>query len=139
MDTFKSSGVGDGGHKGLLLLQQLFPVADIKGHSFHTRVMRALQQDKNQSKAMAKTKEQQTPKERNTQRRKRKKGWFHKAYLLWKMCDFEVAGYVRNPESGQIYTFSSGDGVWFPPSMEDIVSAMPRPFPTGGMLMLRRS
>jgi hypothetical protein len=88
---------------------------------------------------MVKTKEEQTTKERNTQRRKRKNGWFHKAYLLGKICDFEVAAYVRNPDSGQIYTYRSKEGVWFPRSMEDIVSSMARPLPSVGMLILRRS
>jgi hypothetical protein len=73
---------------------------------------------------MVKRKEEQTKKERNTQRRKRKNGWLHKGHLLWEICDFEVAAYARNPETGQIYTYRSQDGVWFPPSMEEIVSTM---------------
>ena len=77
--------------------------------------------------AMVKAKEEQTRKERNTQRRKRKNGWLHKGHLLWEICDFEVAAYARNPETGQIYTYRSHDEVWFPPSMEDIVSTTPGP------------
>jgi hypothetical protein len=86
-------------------------------------------------KAMVKTKEEQTRKERNTQRRKRKNGWFHKGHLLWEICDFEVAAYARNPETGQVYTYRSHDEVWFPPSMEEIVSTIRGPIPTVGILI----
>jgi hypothetical protein len=48
---------------------------------------------------------------KNTQRKKRKNKWLHKKHLLWEICDFEVAAYARNPETGQIYIYKSQDEV----------------------------
>lgn len=85
---------------------------------------------------MVKPKEEQTTKERNTQRRKRKRGWLQKSYLLWKICDFELAACLRNPDSGQVTFFQSADGVSLPRSIEDLVSRWTSSFAALGMLNL---
>lgn len=55
------------------------------------------------------TRRAQTQKERNTQRRKRRKGLFHKAYQLGKLYGLDVAVFIHNPDDGQYHTFRSTD------------------------------
>jgi SRF-type transcription factor (DNA-binding and dimerisation domain) len=47
----------------------------------------------------------QTKKERNTQRRKRKGGFENKAYEMWDLCGFQMLTVMENPETGEFYTF----------------------------------
>jgi hypothetical protein len=50
---------------------------------------------------------------KRTQRRKRKIGAIKKAHGLKKYCEYEVALFILNPETGQIYTYrSTDDAVW---------------------------
>ncbi len=69
-----------------------------------------------------KSREEQTQKERQTQRRKRRTGFFHKAYQLEKLCGYEVLVMLCHPENRQYYIYkSSGRDSW-PPPMEQIAS-----------------
>ncbi len=63
---------------------------------------------------------EQTKKERNTQRRKRRWGIEHKAYEMGKLCGFEVALIMYNPENGKYYTFRTTDQTSW--NMNQIVS-----------------
>jgi hypothetical protein len=64
----------------------------------------------------------QTKKERNTQRRKRRWGVEHKAYEMGKLCGFEVALIMHNPENGEYYTFRTTDQTSW--NMDQIVSEL---------------
>jgi hypothetical protein len=61
----------------------------------------------------------QTKKERNTQRRKRRWGVEHKAYEMGKLCGFEVALIMHNPENDEYYTFRTTDQISW--NMDQIV------------------
>lgn len=62
---------------------------------------------------------ERSKKERNTQRRKRRQGLEKKAYFLAKLCGFDVALLIYNPEQKIYHTFRSSDKKW--PSVESIV------------------
>jgi hypothetical protein len=64
----------------------------------------------------------QTRKERNTQRRKRRWGVEHKAYEMGKLCGLEVALLMHNPENGEYYTFRTTDQILW--DMGQIVSML---------------
>jgi hypothetical protein len=64
----------------------------------------------------------QTKKERNTQRRKRRWGVEHKAYEMGKLCGFEVALIMHNPENGEYFTFRTTDQTSW--NMDQIVSEL---------------
>jgi hypothetical protein len=64
----------------------------------------------------------QTRKERNTQRRKRRWGVEHKAYEMGKLCGLEVALLMHNPENGEFYTFRTTDRIRW--NIDQIVSML---------------
>lgn len=64
----------------------------------------------------------QTKKERNTQRRKRRWGVEYKAYEMGKLCGFEVALIMRNPENDEFYTFRTTDQTSW--NMDEVVSEL---------------
>ncbi len=74
---------------------------------------------------MVKQKEEQTRKERTTQRRKRKRGWLNKTFELWHLCGFEFTACLRNPDSGQVTFFQTPDGGSLPRSVQELVSRRP--------------
>ncbi|EHY57089.1 hypothetical protein HRR83_002588 [Exophiala dermatitidis] len=75
---------------------------------------------------MAKQKEEQTRKERITQRRKRKRGWVNKTFQLWELCGFEITACLKNPESGQVTFLQTPGGGSLPRNIEDLKSTDPQ-------------
>jgi hypothetical protein len=63
-----------------------------------------------------------TIKERNTQRRKRRRGVEKKTYEIGKLCGFDVALIMYNPDEDQYYMYLSTRRESWPPSKEQIVS-----------------
>jgi hypothetical protein len=72
------------------------------------------------SRKNIKRKSHQTPKERNTQRRKRRWGLEHKAYEMGEFCGFELAQFIYNPEKDEHYVFMTTDQMSW--NVEQIVS-----------------
>src|SRR5436190_23477795 len=72
------------------------------------------------------TQRTRTIKERNTQRRKRRRGLKKKAYEIGKLCGFDVALIIYNPEVEQYYMYLSTRRESWPPSREQIVSRPPQ-------------
>jgi hypothetical protein len=62
----------------------------------------------------------QTKKERNTQRRKRKTGLENKAYQMGRLCGFELALFMYNPEKDEHYVFMTTDQMQL--NVDEIVS-----------------
>jgi hypothetical protein len=73
------------------------------------------------TKRRLKTKSENTVKERNRQRKKRKEGLFHKGYEMGEFCDYWVAVILYDPVRGEYDMFKSTDSPTWPPSFEQIV------------------
>ncbi len=62
---------------------------------------------------MARVKKEKSKKEKNTQKRKRCKGFFKKGAELKALCDLDVAAFVRDPETKQVrMLIATDDSEW---------------------------
>jgi len=75
-----------------------------------TRKRRSTQVDPNERRRKA------------AQRRKRRFGAFKKVHELHTICDYTVACFVINQETGQAYSYRSTDHELWQPLMENVVS-----------------